>query len=105
MGMLFDDNLGSTNGSTNPQIMKINVDRRKLDNLLNKFAQWKEEYNHVLQQYDLKLQHSRDKQAMLNSEQVSFSTLSFFRIYKHISERKPSSINSILGEKNFSLYK
>jgi ABC-type transporter Mla subunit MlaD len=73
------NNLGSTTGSVNPQIMKINVDKRKLDNLLNKFTQWKEDYNQVLQQYNLKLQHSRDKQAMLNSEQVSFEILlSFF---------------------------
>jgi len=64
----------------NPQIMKINVDKRKLDNLLNKYAQWKEDYTQILQQYDLKLQHNRDKQAMLNSEQVS-STFLFFRIY------------------------
>lgn len=52
--------------------MKINVDKRKLNNLINKFSQWKEEYSQILQQYDVKFQHSRDKQAMLNSEQVSF---------------------------------
>jgi hypothetical protein len=51
--------------------MKINVDKRKLNNLINKFSQWKEEYSQSLQQYDVKLQHSRDRQAMLNSEQVS----------------------------------
>ena len=51
--------------------MKINVDKRKLNNLINKFDRWKEEYCQLLQQYELKLQRSRDKQAMLNSEQVS----------------------------------
>ena len=87
--------------------MKVNVDKRKLDNLLNKFAQWKDEYSHVLQQYDLKLQHSRDKQAMLNSEQVSFlSKISFCRLIIHIyRNEKSSSIGSILGEKNFSHFK
>jgi len=51
--------------------MKINVDKNQLNSLLDKFTQWKEEYSQLLQQYDVKLQHSRDKQAILNSEQVS----------------------------------
>ncbi len=62
--------------------MKINVDKRKLNNLINKFSQWKEEYSQSLQQYDVKLQHSRDRQAMLNSEQVSwiFSLLNIYLV-------------------------
>ncbi len=67
----FDDNLGPTTGFANPQIMKVNVDKEKLNNLINKFNQWKEEYSQLLQRYEVKLQHSRDKQAMLDSEQVS----------------------------------
>jgi hypothetical protein len=77
---MFYDNLGPINGFANPQIMKIDVDKNRLNNLLNKFAQWKEEYSQILQQYDVKFQHSRDKQAMLNSEQVSFIILFFFSI-------------------------
>jgi hypothetical protein len=70
------DNLVPTAGFANPQIMKINVDRRKLTDIINKFDQWKQEYSQILQRYDVKLQHSRDKQAMLNSEQVSSMFLS-----------------------------
>jgi len=51
--------------------MKVNVDKDKLNNLINKFNQWKEDYSQLLQRYEVKLQHSRDKQAMLDSEQVS----------------------------------
>ncbi len=51
--------------------MKVNVDKDKLNNLINKFNQWKQEYSQLLQRYEVKLQHSRDKQAMLDSEQVS----------------------------------
>jgi hypothetical protein len=51
--------------------MKVNVDKEKLNNLINKFNQWKEDYSQLLQRYEVKLQHSRDKQAMLDSEQVS----------------------------------
>ncbi len=52
--------------------MKINVDKKKFDYFLKKFDQWKQDYSQLLQQYDLKLQHNRDKQTILNSEQVSF---------------------------------
>jgi len=51
--------------------MKVNVDKDKLNNLINKFNQWKQEYSQLLQRYEVKLQCSRDKQAMLDSEQVS----------------------------------
>jgi hypothetical protein len=78
---VFYDNLGPITGFANPQIMKIDVDKNRLNNLLNKFAQWKEEYSQILQQYDVKLQHSRDKQAMLNSEQVSFIIFFQLNIY------------------------
>jgi hypothetical protein len=56
--------------------MKVNVDKDKLNNLINKFNQWKQEYSQLLQRYEVKLQHSRDKQAMLDSEQVSSIFLS-----------------------------
>jgi hypothetical protein len=62
--------------------MKINVDKNQLNSLLDKFTQWKEEYSQLLQQYDVKLQHSRDKQAILNSEQVSLFI--FFLFIKYI---------------------
>ena len=83
----FDDYIGPSIGFANPQIIKINVNRSKLDKLLNKFAQWKEDYAQILQQYDLKLQHNRDKQAMLNSDQVSHS---FFLLHIDLSGNNPS---------------
>jgi hypothetical protein len=74
--------------------MKINVDKSKLTNLINKFDQWKQEYSQILQRYDLKLQHSRDKQAMLNSEQVR--SIDFFLI-KYLWRENERNINLILG--------
>lgn len=59
--------------------MKQKVDKNQLTYLLKKFTQWKEDYSQLLQQYDTKLQHNRDKQAILNSEQVSL--LFFFLIF------------------------
>ena len=63
--------------------MKIDVDKNRLNTILKKFSQWKEDYSQMLQQYDIKLQHSRDKQAMLNSEQVSF-IISLFLSIKYL---------------------
>jgi len=68
----------------NPQIMKINVEKNRLTNLLNKFQQWKNEYSQAIQQYDIKSQFNRDKQAMLNSEQVRFE--GFSRIFLFFGE-------------------
>ncbi len=65
--------------------MKIHVTKQKLTNLLNKFDQWKQEYSQILQRYDVKLQHSRDKQAMLNSEQVSSCFLSTKYLFNKIN--------------------
>ena len=64
--------LGVINGLVHPQIMKVRVEKRKLDDLLKKFELWKQDYAQILQRFDLKLQHSRERQAMLNSEQVGF---------------------------------
>ncbi|CAF1356153.1 unnamed protein product [Adineta steineri] len=85
---------GSTSGTATPQIMKINVDKRKLTNLINKFDQWKQEYSQLLQQYDLKLQRSRDKQAMLNSEQPDPVDIS------SINELRQRFIDELLLELN-----
>lgn len=89
-------------GFASPQILKIKVEKGKLENLLKKFAQWKESYGQLLQQYDLKVQHSRDKQAMLNSEQVSESCL-LFRNLSHVNEHF-QSIDFISGEKNLNIF-
>lgn len=82
--------------------MKIKVEKGKLESLLKKFAQWKENYGQLLQQYDLKVQHSRDKQAMLNSEQVSEP----FFLSRYFSSRKEyfQSIDFISGEKNLNVF-
>ena len=87
---LGNKNLGPTVGYVNPQIMKIHVEKSKLDDLLKKFAQWREQYGQLVQQHDLKLQHKRDKQAMLNSEQVSVKHSVFlerfvWRVHEKIS--------------------
>ena len=88
--------------------MKINVDKRKLNNLINKFDRWKEEYSQLLQQYELKLQRSRDKQAMLNSEQVSWYYYDFFPIFlwKQSNEQIKEItrlIDFISGEKSYTI--
>ncbi|CAF4364898.1 unnamed protein product, partial [Adineta steineri] len=70
------------------------VDKRKLTNLINKFDQWKQEYSQLLQQYDLKLQRSRDKQAMLNSEQPDPVDIS------SINELRQRFIDELLVELN-----
>lgn len=82
----------------NPQIMKMNVEKNRLTNLLNKFQQWKNEYSQALQQYDIKSQFNRDKQAMLNSEQVRFECLVELFCFWEIL--KSNIIEFILGEKN-----
>lgn len=64
-------------GFAYPQIMKIQVKKQKLMNMIDQYERWKEEYSQMLQRYELKVQHSRDKQAMLNSEQVR----DFFRFH------------------------
>ena len=65
--------LGVINGLVNPQIMKVRVEKRKLDDLLTAFELWKQDYAQTLQRFDLKQQHSRERQAKLNSEQVGFT--------------------------------
>ncbi|CAF4722909.1 unnamed protein product [Rotaria sp. Silwood1] len=74
--------IGSTGGYISPQIMKINVDKNKLNNLINKFNQWKQEYSQILQRYDIKLQYSRNKQVMLNSEQSDPVDISLINEFK-----------------------
>lgn len=80
--------------------MKLNVEKGKLDNLLKKFAQWREEYGQLLQQYDLKLQHKRDKQAMLNSEQVGhifiLSKNSFYPAVEYLHQSISFQVKRIL---------
>ncbi|CAF3919870.1 unnamed protein product, partial [Rotaria magnacalcarata] len=83
---------GSIAGSISPQIMKVNVDKNKLNNLITKYNQWKTDYAQVLLRYDVKIQHSRNKQAMLNSEHVSrrFSFIlkySFLKSNKYINHK------------------
>ncbi|UJR28166.1 hypothetical protein I4U23_009420 [Adineta vaga] len=84
---------GPTTGFANPQIIKINVDKRKLNLLINKFDQWKQEYTQLLQQYELKLQRSRDKQAMLNSEQVKKALLSNPENISSKNETQPDPVD------------
>lgn len=70
---IFINRLAAATGTLSPQIMKVKLDKNKLNNLISKYNQWRQEYAQILQRYDIKIQHSRNKQAMLNSEQVSFS--------------------------------
>ncbi|CAF0762870.1 unnamed protein product [Rotaria sordida] len=72
----------STSGYISPQITKINVDKNKLNNLINKFNQWKQEYSQILQRYDIKLQYNRNKQVMLNSEQSDPVDISLINEFK-----------------------
>ncbi|CAF4031131.1 unnamed protein product, partial [Rotaria sp. Silwood2] len=74
--------IASTSGYVSPQIMKINVDKNKLNNLINKYNQWKQEYSEILQRYDIKLQYSRNKQVMLNSEQSDPVDISLINEFK-----------------------
>ena len=75
--------------------MKINFNKQKLNDLINKFEQWKQEYSQQLQRYDIKIQHSRNKQTMLNAEQVSLS-YDFCFVFFFCFNRK------ILDSKNLS---
>ena len=88
--------------------MKIDVDNERLKKIVHQFEEWKQDYAQLLQRYDVKLQHSREKQAMLNSEQVSLSSLIFsYSIHfphddgssKRRSVDTSISIDLILGEK------
>ncbi|CAF3399137.1 unnamed protein product [Rotaria socialis] len=74
--------ISSISGPISPQIMKVNVDKNKLNNLITKYNQWKADYAQALLRYDVKIQHSRNKQAMLNSEHadpVDISLINEFR--------------------------
>ena len=74
---LFDRHSGPTTGFAHPQIMKIDVDTERLKKIVHQFEEWKQDYAQLMQRYDVKLQHSREKQAMLNSEQVSVPSSMF----------------------------
>jgi hypothetical protein len=62
--------LGPMTGSVHPQIMKFSVEKGKLKKLLEQFQQWKNDYSQMLQRYDIKFQHNRERQVMLNAEHV-----------------------------------